>query len=306
MRRLLRCLVVVLTIAIPALVSASDQEVAQKIANKLKGSGQLNGYNVAVKCQNGTVWLKGQVQDEQQAIAALKLALGTPGVERVVNELTSGPTAGTPTAKDSAIKPTIVRSEPSGEPYQGNVQRESGMPKETGRADKLAASFMRASAQPVSAIDTSEPQSSGTLQELPRVDNQRTAQRAMPMAYRQTSAPAAPPMASAPPQQASGMPGPPLPMYSPNTAGGVAPARYDQPCLPNYAWPSYASHPNYAAVTYPKQYSPTAWPYIGPFYPYPQVPLGWRKVTLEWEDGWWMLDFKDTPSVCDGPIGRWY
>ena len=74
---------------------------------------------------------------------------------------------------------------------------------------------------------------------------------------------------------------------------GVAPARYDQPNMPGYAWPSYASHPNYAAVTYPKQYSPTAWPYIGPFYPYPQVPLGWRKVTLEWDDGWWMLDFHD-------------
>jgi hypothetical protein len=67
----------------------------------------------------------------------------------------------------------------------------------------------------------------------------------------------------------------------------------DQPNLPNYAWPSYASHPNYAAVTYPTQYSAAAWPYIGPFYPYPQVPLGWRKVTLEWDDGWWWLDFKD-------------
>lgn len=74
---------------------------------------------------------------------------------------------------------------------------------------------------------------------------------------------------------------------------GIAPARYDHPQMPGYAWPSYASHPNYAAVTYPKQYSPTAWPYIGPFYPYPQVPLGWRKVTLEWDDGWWMLDFHD-------------
>ncbi|MGI9517173.1 MAG: hypothetical protein ACR2NP_09015 [Pirellulaceae bacterium] len=28
-----------------------------------------------------------------------------------------------------------------------------------------------------------------------------------------------------------------------------------------------------------------------PFYPYPQVPLGWRKATLEWDDGWWYLDF---------------
>jgi len=87
---------------------------------------------------------------------------------------------------------------------------------------------------------------------------------------------------------------------------GVAPLRYDQPCLPNYAWPSYAAYPNYAAVTYPKQYSPTAWPFIGPFYPYPQVPLGWRKVTLEWDDGWWMLDFKDRPSSWEGPLGRWY
>lgn len=68
---------------------------------------------------------------------------------------------------------------------------------------------------------------------------------------------------------------------------------YDNPQLPGYAWPSYAASPNYAALTYPKQYSPAAWPYIGPFYPYPQVPLGWRKVTLEWDDGWWFLDFKD-------------
>lgn len=85
----------------------------------------------------------------------------------------------------------------------------------------------------------------------------------------------------------------PLAAYVPGAPQQVAPARYDQPHLPAYAWPSYAPYPNYAAVTYPKQYSPTAWPYIGPFYPYPQVPLGWRKVTLEWDDGWWWLDFKD-------------
>ena len=78
----------------------------------------------------------------------------------------------------------------------------------------------------------------------------------------------------------------------------AAPVRYDHPAMPAYAWPSYAAYPNYAAVTYPKQYSPTAWPYIGPFYPYPQVPLGWRKVSLQWDDGWWWLEFKDKPSCC--------
>jgi hypothetical protein len=86
--------------------------------------------------------------------------------------------------------------------------------------------------------------------------------------------------------------GMPIPVHPAGIGGGVARAGYDQPHMPNYAWPAYAAYPNYGAVTYPKQYSPTAWPFIGPFYPYPQVPLGWRKVTLEWDDGWWMLDFK--------------
>ena len=70
-------------------------------------------------------------------------------------------------------------------------------------------------------------------------------------------------------------------------------AVYNQAALPEYAWPTYAQHPNYAAVTYPKDYSASAWPYIGPFYPYPQVPLGWREVELEWDDGQWYLDFHD-------------
>jgi hypothetical protein len=101
------------------------------------------------------------------------------------------------------------------------------------------------------------------------------------------------------PAGSSGVPGAPLPMYAPGAAvGGPAPVRYDHPAMPAYAWPSYAAYPNYAAVTYPKQYSPTAFPYIGPFYPYPQVPLGWRKVSLQWDDGWWWLDFKDKPNCC--------
>lgn len=95
---------------------------------------------------------------------------------------------------------------------------------------------------------------------------------------------------------AGGMPGmaggAPQPMaHVPPSVGRTV--SYDNPQMPNYAWPSYAANPNYAALTYPKQYSASAWPYIGPFYPYPQVPLGWRKVTLEWDDGWWFLDFKD-------------
>ncbi|MBX3442740.1 MAG: BON domain-containing protein [Planctomyces sp.] len=76
--------------------------------------------------------------------------------------------------------------------------------------------------------------------------------------------------------------------------GGVNPAGhmvYNQPNVPPYAWPSYAAYDNSAAVTYPSMYDASAWPYIGPYYPYPQVPLGWRKATLEWDDGYWSLKF---------------
>jgi osmotically-inducible protein OsmY len=112
------------------------------------------------------------------------------------------------------------------------------------------------------------------------------------------AAPVGPPGAGA-----EGMPGPVPPMGAPIPATGPGPQSsapaYDNPNLPQYGWPSYAQYPNYAAVTYPSQYSASAWPYIGPFYPYPQVPLNWRKVTLEWSDGHWDLNF-------DSRTDRWW
>ncbi|OYW17319.1 MAG: hypothetical protein B7Z55_12760, partial [Planctomycetales bacterium 12-60-4] len=86
-----------------------------------------------------------------------------------------------------------------------------------------------------------------------------------------------------------GMPG--APAYGPS-GPGASPAVYNSPSMPDYAWPSYAQYPNSAAVTYPQQYSASAFPYIGPFYPYPQVPLGWRDATLRWDDGQWNLQFR--------------
>jgi hypothetical protein len=103
---------------------------------------------------------------------------------------------------------------------------------------------------------------------------------------------AGPGMAGGPGMPPPGMNGP-MPMGGTGVGMPPVPMRADGPNMPNYAWPSYAAYPNYAALQYPTQYSPTAWPYIGPFYPYPQVPLGWRRVSLEWDDGWWWLDFDD-------------
>ncbi|WP_165234794.1 BON domain-containing protein [Aquisphaera insulae] len=75
-------------------------------------------------------------------------------------------------------------------------------------------------------------------------------------------------------------------------AGGGSAGGGAAPGAPNYAWPSYAPYPNFSAVGYPTAYPWQAWPNIGPFYPYPEVPLDWRAVTLRWDDGIWWLDFK--------------
>ncbi|MCI0705587.1 MAG: BON domain-containing protein [Planctomycetia bacterium] len=67
------------------------------------------------------------------------------------------------------------------------------------------------------------------------------------------------------------------------------------PNLPPYAWPTYAPHNNVSRVAYPQAYPYNAFPFIGPYYPFPKVPLGWRKVTLEWEDGHWYLGRNSAP-----------
>jgi hypothetical protein len=67
------------------------------------------------------------------------------------------------------------------------------------------------------------------------------------------------------------------------------------PNLPPHAWPTYAPYNNVSRVAYPESYPYNAFPFIGPYYPFPKVPLGWRKVTLEWEDGHWYLGRQSAP-----------
>jgi hypothetical protein len=256
--------VAVATALMPAMVWADNpnQESAQKIRDHITGSGQLvAGDKVAVRYLNGTVWLQGQVHDQGQADKVVSLVFETQGV--TINQVIRDELACSATKAANPSSATKTASATRvGNPLRGT--------QEANRAQALPSSFSQnRSATPVAMMQ--------------------------PVPAPPTAAPGKLPSG----EVTTGVPGAPLPMYAPGTAaGGPAPVRYDHPAMPAYAWPSYAAYPNYAAVTYPKQYSPTAWPYIGPFYPYPQVPLGWRKVSLEWDDGWWWLDFKDKPRCC--------
>jgi hypothetical protein len=104
-------------------------------------------------------------------------------------------------------------------------------------------------------------------------------------------APIAPPI---PPAHLGGLGNPvvePVPLGVP---GAVTPD-LQAPPLPPYSWPTYAPYNNVSRVGYPEAYPYNAFPFIGPYYPFPKVPLGWRKVTLEWEDGHWYLGRNSAP-----------
>jgi hypothetical protein len=96
-----------------------------------------------------------------------------------------------------------------------------------------------------------------------------------------------PPAAPAAPG-APGAPGAPMPEAAPIfQAPAPAPYALNPARMPPYSWPTYAPYNNYSRVAYPTAYPYNAWPFIGPIYPFPKIPLGWRAVKLEWDDGFW-------------------
>lgn len=238
-----------------------DRVAAQRIAQELKDSGQLRDYKVGIKYQDGVAWLQGTVTSAEQKVTAERLARQSAGVDRVISKLEVAGANRDDSVRTAGVNADEYQSQASTAPAQQTMQR---MPMQARKA---------------------APRGNGNMP----VPYARSGPG--PVQQANYGAPGCPPGGGPGGMGMGGPSGQPASGYTPTGMGQSV--SYENAQMPGYAWPSYAAYPNYAAVTYPQQYSPSAWPYIGPFYPYPQVPLGWRKVTLEWDDGWWFLDFKD-------------
>jgi len=286
-------------IAVVSLPAAfAEDDLATTVAGRLRDSGALSGYRVNVKAKQGTVWLEGRVSDQRQLAAAVDIAETSPGVERVVNRLviesqaaapgkTPSGGAGQPFALPSAAQSFAVAKNGAKQPARAAGPTASAIPQPR---PNVAGRPLPSSAASRQAPRGVRPVSGGEPLMLPGsggYDGSFVDGQMVPGTMRVSE--------GDPGMMAGGrsMPAGPMPMGGPGGGMPPIPMRGDGPNMPNYAWPSYAAYPNYAALQYPTQYSPTAWPYIGPFYPYPQVPLGWRRVSLEWDDGWWWLDFDE-------------
>ncbi|MFM7108379.1 MAG: BON domain-containing protein [Planctomycetaceae bacterium] len=268
---------------LPAGVRAAD--LAADVAAQLRQSGELQGYRVSVKAKSGTVWLEGRVADEKQLAAAVGIAERSPGVERVVNRLaidSKAPASGTGFGMPASMRALVAPAKPAGSESVRLAQAVTpdNRGRQAGAATRQSGGLQRA------AYTRTAMQGTPTLA-LPVPNGMEAVGEGqiVPGSVRYGN--------GGPAGAMPGSAGGPMPMAGTGVGMPPIPMRGDGPNMPNYAWPSYAAYPNYAALQYPTQYSPTAWPYIGPFYPYPQVPLGWRRVSMEWDDGWWWIDFDE-------------
>lgn len=318
----------------PAAGQHSNQETAENIARALRAA-KLPGSNIDITVANGLATLTGQIADSRSKDTATHLVSSIPGVMKVDNQLqlpsATHPAQGpvTQAAFSSPFDQTeshiqqVSHPQPAPPAAVDNqaIAERIGAALTNARLSgyQIKIRFIQGTATLAGSVGTPQQrimaeQVVRTVPGVRAVDNQlQVQQAASPRALQQvayqdptTGEPMAPgpmgPMVPAPgPGMVPGYPGAigaPVPVYS-NAVPGTNPTIYNQPYFPPNAWPAQAQYPNSAAIQYPKQYAASAWPYIGPFYPYPQVPLGWRKVQLEWDDGHWMLDF-------DSKTDKWF
>ncbi|MBS0201424.1 MAG: BON domain-containing protein [Planctomycetes bacterium] len=309
---------------------AANQKVANDIAKAMKAA-RIQGREIDIRFNDGVASLSGVVADAKVRDRAHEAVSRVPGVTRVENRLTvPAPAVAASTARPGAESGGgVVSANHTASPAKSNrVQQVNGemqapssnqaMAEQIGSALTAAnldgfdigiryhsgVALLEGSVGTQAERAAAE-QAAYSVPGIRSVANRLvcTQERAMaaaprqqmpqgqpgqyaPVGYRQGEAPmpGAMPMA---PGMAPGMP----PAYG-HPGAGASQAVYNNPSVPDYAWPTYAQYPNSAAVSYPQQYSASAWPYIGPFYPYPQVPMGWRDATLRWDDGQWNLMFR--------------
>jgi hypothetical protein len=268
-----------------------NQATANAVADTLRLSPNLSPYRIEIETRSGMATLTGTVSTLAEKAEALALARRAPGVRAVVDQLSI--------ASDPRIRPVqyqvqggrgVYAGAPGGEIiYDGNAPGMNPGMMNPGMANP----------------GMMNPGMVNPGMANPGMMNPGMMNPGMVNPGMGNPGMMNPGMAGPGPgvENVPGADGGPLPE---GPAGTPAPTSLAMPRNPNYAWPSYAPYPNFSAVGYPTVYPWQAWPNIAPPYPYPEVPLDWRAVTLRWDDGLWWLDFKKNytrPFFTPYPFG---
>lgn len=99
----------------------NDAQINSQLQDKLNSDSGLQGKQLSVQSEKGTVTLSGTVDNEAQRDAAARYASAVPGVKQVVNNLSIGPAA--------AVAPAAAPPEPVEAPKPAPVTRREAAPK---------------------------------------------------------------------------------------------------------------------------------------------------------------------------------
>ena len=138
-------LLAILTVGVGCTKAPNDAQLASDIQSRLSSDSGLQGKQLGVKSENGTVTLTGTVDNDAQRDAAARYASAEPGVKQVVNNLQ---VATPPPAPETAVTtPPAEEAKPSPAPAPASKPRRS-RPRER----NLPSSPSDSSSTPVAAV----------------------------------------------------------------------------------------------------------------------------------------------------------
>lgn len=104
-----------LTLGVGCTKAPNDAQLTSDIQNKLVADSGLQGKQLGVKAEDGTVTLTGSVDNDAQREAAARYAASEPGVKQVINNLQVAPPPPAETAQ-TAPPPPVEKPKPAPAP----------------------------------------------------------------------------------------------------------------------------------------------------------------------------------------------
>lgn len=151
-------LVAILTVGVGCTKAPNDAQLTSDIQTKLASDSGLQGKQLGVKAESGTVTLTGTVDNDAQREAAARYASSEPGVKQIINNLQVAPP---PAETAEATPPPVDEAKPSPAPApkaRRHEPRRRSLPSsssDTSQAAPMAA--MAPPPAPVSVVPSTPP-----------------------------------------------------------------------------------------------------------------------------------------------------
>jgi len=152
-------LVAILTVGVGCTKTPNDAQLTRDIQTKLASDSGLQGKQLGVKAESGTVTLTGTVDNDAQREAAARYASSEPGVKQIINNLQVA--APPPAETAEATPPPVDEAKPSPAPApkaRRHEPRRRSLPSsssDTSQAAPMAA--MAPPPAPVSVVPSTPP-----------------------------------------------------------------------------------------------------------------------------------------------------